>query len=259
MKKFLYVGVRFLPVLSPLLLVGCTDATAPSVLPLASCPVAAANVLKVSYDSQEGSYLIFHTAPGIPNPLTLKNLQMAQIPSGESSTSTAPAAAGAAVHDFARMTFSRKSDGCYPILEMTQGYKIELDAAPGSGGGMQANNMNGGGGGSFWSPFLMGAMMGNMLSRPAPAYYMPPPVTAGAGGVVGGGVSAASPAELDKKYENTYKQAPPSKKGFFSRGNSTSSTASKPADSSKKSGFFSRGNGNSGGQKSGGSFFRKKR
>ncbi|KAB8032048.1 hypothetical protein [Fluviispira multicolorata] len=254
---------------SPLLLVGCTEHAPPNTTQIsaASCPIAPMKVLSVSYNEDRGRYTIFHTTTNggekIKNPLNTENIQMAQIPmpQGESS-------------DFARLQFKKDNGSCEPVLEMTQGFKIELAAPPkvvnnttgnGEGGGHSGSS-----GGSSWAPFLMGALVGNAISsamqpRYAPAYYLPPPAGAtGSNGLVTGGVSGKSPDELNKKYESTYNK--PAKKGFFSKksnlSNSNDSQSNKKSffskkdnssfssgsDRPKKSGFFS-GGGRSGGSR----------
>ncbi|WP_186649162.1 hypothetical protein [Fluviispira vulneris] len=219
---------------TPVVLISCTDNSPPKVpqISAASCPLESMQVQSVSYNEEKGRYSIFHTyAKGgekIKNPLQVENIQMAQIskPQGETS-------------DFARLTFSKENGSCEPILEMTQGFKIELAAAPKivNGSGEGGNGSHSGSGGSSWAPFLMGALVGNAISsamqpRMAPAYYLPPPASsAGANGVVTGGVSAKTPEELNKKYESTYNK--PAKKGFFSKKTET-------ANDANKKGFFSR-------------------
>lgn len=247
---------KLLPIiaLAALLTTGCFENTPnQQVLSAASCPVAAVSVFKVSFNESQGKYIIFHSAPtdgkSLPNPLSLENLQMSQVPTpkGESG-------------DSAKLNFSRSDGKCNPILEMTQGYKIELASANTPSNPSGGNNSNANGStGSYWAPFLMGALVGNAVSgamQPrygAPAYYLPPP-TSGQGGVVTGGVSGKTPDEMSKKYESQYKQPP--KKGFFSKSGGTSANK-EPSNQKKKSGFFS-GGGNNSNKKSGG-FFKKKR
>lgn len=222
-----------------------TSCDQPGVMGAASCPSAPVSVLRVSYQEAQGEYLVFHTASSGPkqlaNPLRIHDLQMMQI----SKTNGSDA-------DFARMNFKVGEGKCNPILEMTQGFKIELQQA-GNGSSQMAQGGSSGGG-SYWAPFLMGAVAGHLLSgsHSGPAYYLPPPAGSYAPhGVVTGGVSAKSSDELNRKYESEYKQSP-AKKGFFSRSNSSTVSA---APEPKKSGFFS---GSSGRSRSGGSFFRKK-
>lgn len=247
---------KLLPIitLAALLTTSCIE-NAPSqqVLTAASCPVAAVSVFKVSFNESQGKYLIFHSAPtdgkALPNPLAVENLQMSQIPATQGTTG-----------ESAKLNFSRADGKCNPILEMTQGYKIELASAtaPSSSSGNNANA--GGSSGSYWAPFLMGALVGNAVSgamQPrygAPAYYLPPPSTGGQGGLVTGGISGKTPEEMSKKYESQYKQSP--KKGFFSKSGGSSAQSDSP-NQKKKSGFFSGGGNNS--SKKSGSFFKKKR
>jgi hypothetical protein len=248
---------KLLPIitLAALLTTSCFENTpSQQVLSAASCPVAAVSVFKVSFNESQGKYLIFHSAPtdgkALPNPLSVENLQMSQVqtPQGTNGES-------------AKLNFSKSDGKCNPILEMTQGYKIELASAnaSSSSGGNNANAS--GSSGSYWAPFLMGALVGNAVSgamQPrygAPAYYLPPPSTGGQGGLVTGGVSGKTPDEMSKKYESQYKQPP--KKGFFSK--STGATAQQDSSNQKKkSGFFSGGGDNSS-KKSGGFFKKKKR
>lgn len=247
---------QLLPImtLAAILTTSCFENTPQQqVLSAASCPVAAVNVFKVSFNESQGKYLIFHSASTdsktIPNPLTVENLQMAQIPTQQGANGEA-----------AKLNFSKSDGKCTPILEMTQGYKIELASAnatsnPGSTGNASASSSSG----SYWAPFLMGALVGNAVSSAMqpryapPAYYLPPPSTGGQGGLVTGGVSGKTPDEMSKKYESQYKQPP--KKGFFSK---SSGTSAEQNTQRKKSGFFSRGGSDNSSQKSSG-FFRKKK
>lgn len=211
-----------------------------------SCPSEPVSVMRVIYQEEQSDYLVFHTASSaqkqMDNPLHVKNLQMSQIsnPKGNGS-------------DFAKMSFKSDFGKCTPILEMTQGFKIELQQVP--SGSSQAHA--GGGAPSYWAPFLMGAVAGHLLSSgpaTAPAYYLPPPSSQQAkdhNGVVTGGVHASSSDELNKKYESEYKQTTSGKKGFFSR----SQPSSAPVDEPKRTGFFSSGNTH---KRSSGGFFRKK-
>ena len=240
--------------LAALLTTGCFENTpSQQVLSAASCPVAAVSVFKVSFNESQGKYLIFHSAPTdgktLPNPLSVENLQMSQVPAPQGTTG-----------DSAKLNFSKSNGKCNPILEMTQGYKIELASANAnaSSSGNAANAS--GSSGSYWAPFLMGALVGNAVSgamQPrygAPAYYLPPPST-GQGGLVTGGVSGKTPDEMSKKYESQYKQPP--KKGFFSKSGGSTAQNDSP-DQKKKSGFFS-GGGDKSTKKSGGFFKKKKR
>lgn len=216
----------------------------PAMLTAASCPSAPVNVMKVTYQEAQGDYLVFHTESNgqkqLANPLHIANLQMLQIPKINGSDS-----------DFARMNFKFNEGKCNPILEMTQGFKIELQQSAGNSQTAQ----NGASSGSYWAPFLMGAVAGHLLSgsHSAPAYYLPPPAGSqhvNQNGVVTGGVSAKSSDELNKKYESEYKQSN-TKKGFFSRSHSS---AQAPTET-KKTGFFSNG---SSSKRSSGGFFRKR-
>lgn len=218
-----------------------------------SCPVAAVNVFKVSFNESQGKYLIFHSASSdgkaLPNPLSVENLQMAQIatPSGSNAES-------------AKLNFTKSDGKCNPVLEMTQGYKIELASANSAAATGSGTNSATASSGSYWAPFLMGALVGNAVSNAmqprysAPAYYLPPPASSGQGGLVTGGVSGKTPDEMSKKYESQYKQTP--KKGFFSK-SENASAQNNSSDQKKKSGFFSGSNNNS--SKKSGSFFRKKK
>ncbi len=245
----------FLPLcaLTALLATSCFENSTPpnnNVLSAASCPAAAVSVFKVSYNENQGKYTIFHSAANdnknLPNPLNVKNIQMAQItkPQGSSAES-------------AKLNFAKTDGGCTPVLEMTEGYKIDLVAANGQTNANGETVAGGGSSGSSWAPFLMGALVGNAVSNAMqpryapPAYYLPPPASS-QGGLVTGGVSGKTPDELNKKYENQYKQSP-TKKGFFSSSKSYGDD-SKP----KKSGFFSGGKDSSSSKKSG-SFFKKKK
>lgn len=254
--------IKYIPIvtIAALLTTSCIEnspsPTNQQVISAASCPTAAVSVFKVSFNESQGKYLIFHGAPSdgkiLPNPLTVENLQMAQIAAPQGTTG-----------ELAKLNFSKNDGKCNPVLEMTQGYKIELAAA--TTGGSNSNSANGNNnsssGGSSWAPFIMGALVGNAVSNALqpryapPAYYLPPPAAStGQGGLVTGGVSGKTPDEMNKKYESQYKQPP--KKGFFSKsGNSTSVADSdnKP----KKKGFFS--GGNEGSSKKSGGFFRKKK
>jgi hypothetical protein len=211
-------------------------------LTAASCPTSDVRVIKVTFNEAQQKYSVFHTAAtagkALPNPLTLKNLQMMQIESSANSQ-----------NEFAQLHFNRESKECTPILQMTQGYKIEMAAA---GTSQQEGQSSGGGSsGSYWAPFLMGAMVGNTLSGAfqsrQPTYYLPPPNAGGnsSGGVISGGVSGKNPDELKKNYAT---QAENSKKGFFSKRNNQ--------ETKQKSGFFSKKENSSKNTKT--SFFRKK-
>jgi hypothetical protein len=247
---------KLLPIitLAALLTTSCFENTpSQQALSAASCPVAAVSVFKVSFNESQGKYLIFHSAPSdsknLPNPLSVENLQMSQIPTPQGSSG-----------DSAKLNFSKSDGKCNPILQMTQGYKIELasvDASSNTSGGNNANAS--GSSGSYWAPFLMGALVGNAVSgamQPryrSPAYYLPPP-SSGQGGLITGGVSGKTPDEMSKKYESQYKQSP--KKGFFSKSGGVFSHQDSSTQK-KKNGFFS-GGGNNSSKKSSG-FFRKKR
>jgi hypothetical protein len=210
-------------------------------LTAASCPTSDVRVIKVTFHEAQQKYSVFHTAATagktLPNPLTLKNLQMMQIESPANSQ-----------NEFAQLHFNRESKECTPILQMTQGYKIEIAAA---GTSQQEGQSSGGASGSSWAPFLMGAMVGNTLSGAfqsrQPTYYLPPPNAGGnsSGGVISGGVTGKNPDELKKNYAT---QAENSKKGFFSKRNSQ--------ETKQKSGFFSKKENSSKNTKT--SFFRKK-
>lgn len=254
--------IKFIPILTlaALLTTSCFENSTPTnqqVLSAASCPVAAVSVFKVSFNESQGKYLIFHGSSSdpksLPNPLTVENLQMAQIPAPQGSTG-----------EIAKLNFNKSDGKCNPVLEMTQGYKIELAAASGNSANSNGGAANNGSSqGSSWAPFLMGALVGNAVSNAMqpryapPAYYLPPPAaSAGQGGLVTGGVSGKTPDEMNKKYESQYKQPP--KKGFFSKsGNSTTTADSETKP--KKKGFFSGGNENSSSTKKSGSFFKKKK
>lgn len=235
---------KFLPVLCLASFV-VTSCDQPAMTTAASCPSAPVSVMKVTYQEAQGNYLVFHTESNaqkqLANPLHVANLQMLQIPKANGNDS-----------DFARMNFKFNDGKCNPVLEMTQGFKIELQQSSGSSQTAQ----NGASSGSYWAPFLMGAVAGHLLSgssHAAPAYYLPPPAGSqhvNSNGVVTGGVSAKNSDELNKKYESEYKQSN-TKKGFFSRSNSS---AQAPAET-KKTGFFSNG---SSSKRSSGGFFRKR-
>lgn len=224
----------------------CTDSAPKAV----TCPTAPVDVLRVSFNQTEGRYSVFHTTtPGavkIANPLLVENLQMVQIPADANQK-----------NDYARMSFKAENGKCNPLLEMTQGYKIELaqgaTRAPGESGSSSGSS---GAGGSSWAPFLMGAVAGHVLSNALspPAYYLPPPAGQ-QGGTVTGGVAANSPAELNKKYESQYNQ--PAKKGFFSSSRSSSAEGGAPE---KKGGFFNRKSNPShdSNRSRGGGFFKKR-
>lgn len=225
--------------------------TASSTISAAACPTSALQVFKVSYNEAQGKYTIFHNAgsesKNLPNPLSVKNLQMAQIPNAKDANT-----------EIAKLNFSKTDGNCTPVLEMTQGYKIDLVAATTSSTENGQTATGSSSSSSSWAPFLMGALVGNAVSNAMqpryapPAYYLPPPASP-QGGVVTGGVSGKTPDELNKKYESQYKQSP-TKKGFFS------SRASTPSDDNtpKKKGFFSGGSNTSSTKKSG-SFFKKKK
>ncbi|WP_338637318.1 hypothetical protein [Spirobacillus cienkowskii] len=232
--------------ITTLLITGCFDNPAiqnqNTALTAASCPTSDVRVIKVTFNEAKQKYSVFHTAAtagkALPNPLTLKNLQMMQIEPAANSQ-----------NDFAQLHFNRESNECTPILQMTQGYKIEIAAT--GGASQQEGQSSGGASGSYWAPFLMGAMVGNTLSGAfqsrQPTYYLPPPNAGGnsSGGVISGGVSGKNPDELKKNYAT---QAENSKKGFFSKRNNQ--------DSKQKSGFFSKKENSSKNTKT--SFFRKK-
>ncbi|APJ03338.1 hypothetical protein [Silvanigrella aquatica] len=225
--------------LATLVLTSCIDHTPSAQKPVisaASCPSAAVNVMQISYNESLGKYKVFHDAAkanGIPNPLSIEDLQMAQIERPKDAKS-----------DIAKLAFTSENGNCNPVLQMTQGYKIGLvsENTPSSSNNNNNNTgSSGGSGGSSWAPFLMGALVGNAVSNAmqprysAPAYYLPPPASSGNGGLVTGGVSGKTPEEMTKKYESQYKQ--PAKKGFFSK---SSGTAANPDSQTKKSGFFSK-------------------
>lgn len=215
-----------------------------------SCPATPVDVMKVVYQESASEYLVFHTTAagqkGLPNPLHIANLQMQQMQKTSEKTA-----------DVARINFKLDKGQCTPILEMTQGFKIELQ----QGASSHASSASGSSSGSYWAPFLMGAVAGHLLSSPThaagPAYYLPPPVgsqTVSPGGVVTGGVSARNSEELHRQYESKYASTN-EKKGFFSRSRSSSQTAAADHPSKPSGGFFS--SGGSAPKKSGG-FFRKK-
>ncbi len=246
----------FLPLcaFSALLVTSCFENATPpnsNVISAASCPTAAVSVFKVSYNENQGKYTIFHSAgnesKSLPNPLNVKNIQMAQMAKPQGSSS-----------ETAKLNFAKADGGCTPVLELTEGYKIDLVAANAQTNANGETVANTGSSGSSWAPFLMGALVGNAVSNAMqpryapPAYYLPPPA-ASQGGLVTGGVSGKTPDELNKKYENQYKQSP-TKKGFFSSQSKNYGDESKP----KKSGFFSGKSDSSSSKKSSG-FFRKKK
>lgn len=215
----------------------------------ATCPTAPVDILRVVFNQTENRYSVFHmAAPGAPklaNPLLVENLQMVQMPADANRKT-----------DYARMSFKAENGKCNPLLEMTQGYKIELTQGATRVAGEGSAASGGSGGGSSWAPFLMGAVAGHVLSNALspPAYYLPPP-SAGhqTGGMVTGGVGASSPTELNKKYESQYNQ--PVKKGFFSN-----RSASPEGVSEKRSGFFNRKSNPSpdSNRSRGGGFFKKR-
>ena len=249
---------QVIPILafSSLILTSCIDHSTPqnnNALSAASCPTAAVSVIKVSYNENLGKYTIFHGAgndnKNLPNPLSVKNIQMAQIANAQGNSG-----------ESAKLNFNKADGNCTPVLEMTQGYKIDLVAATNQNTASGEHSASSNSGGSSWAPFLMGALVGNAVSNAMqpryapPAYYLPPPAASSQGGLVTGGVSGKTPDELNKKYENQYKQSS-TKKGFFSSRSTAQSDDSKP----KKKGFFSGGNDSSSkGSKNGGFFKRKK-
>ncbi|WGL59356.1 hypothetical protein QEJ31_12565 [Pigmentibacter sp. JX0631] len=241
---------------SSLMVVSCIDhSTAPNnnAFTAASCPTAAVSVVKVSYNENLGKYTIFHGAgndnKNLPNPLSVKNIQMAQIENAKGSSG-----------ESAKLNFNKTDGNCTPVLEMTQGYKIDLVAATNQNATTGEHSASSNSGGSSWAPFLMGALVGNAVSNAMqpryapPAYYLPPPASGSQGGLVTGGVSGKTPDELNKKYENQYKQSS-TKKGFFSPRSTAQSDDSKP----KKKGFFSGGSDSSSTSKKSGGFFKKKK
>jgi len=154
------------------------------------CPTQPMAVVKVSYQEANNRYFVFHTLSAgqnnMPNPLEVSNLPMQQI---ASTNGTA---------DYARMSFKSDGRNCNPVLEMTQGFKIEMQQG---GETLSARNGAEGSTTSYWTPFLMGAVAGHLLSsgqRSQPAYYPPPHV---------------APSDASEHKEQ--------KRGFFSKGNSS--------------------------------------
>lgn len=241
---------------SSFIVTSCIDHSTPpdkNVLSAASCPTAAVSVFKVSYNENQGKYTIFHGAgndnKNLPNPLNVKNIQMAQVANAQGSSG-----------ESAKLNFNKADGNCTPVLEMTQGYKIDLVASTNQNSGGGESSGSSASSGSSWAPFLMGALVGNAVSNAMqpryapPAYYLPPPATNSPGGLVTGGVSGKTPDELNKKYESQYKQSP-TKKGFFSSRSTAQTDDSKP----KKKGFFSGGSDSSSTSKKSGGFFKKKK
>jgi len=174
--------------------------------------------MRATYEEARGEYLIFHTTlPGgekLANPLKVSNLQMTQIPTPAGTTG-----------ETALLSFQRNNLQCIPTLEMTKGFKIELAG----GGAAQSNgSVASEGGTSYWTPFLMGAMAGHMLSGNRSSggthvYYSNP---------------TPPPQELSRKEGESAEK----KSGFFSRNRSQTGPSSSTSGmtSYKRSGFFGR-------------------